>query len=528
MVYTAVVVVFSLLVAVVALASVATRLRLPYPILLVLGGLALGFVPGLPTITLDPAMVLFLFLPPLIYSSAWLTPWRDFRADLGPILRLAIGLVLVTTALVAVVAHTVFGMGWAVAFVLGALVSPTDAVAAAATVQRLGVSRRVTTILEGESMVNDATGLVNYRFAVAAVVGGVFSLWQASLQFVLVSAGGILIGLLVAFPVAWIHRRLDDAPREITLTLLTPFAAYLLADALGVSGVLAVLAAGLSLSRQSSTFFSPNTRLNADSVWSVLIFLLNGLVFIMLGLQLHSLLSGATRQTTISLLGAAVVITLVVVIVRLVGVLVVSSVSRLLASYSLIAYRWLGWRNVFLVGWCGMRGAVSLAAALALPVSLTDGRPFPYRSQLILITFGVILFTLVGQGVILVPLIRMFGMQSVGSDGQELFKAQRALTLAALAYVEEVAARESMPEVVVTDRRAHLEQKLRGLEVAVSEDVDPAGRADPWTAARHLRREVVDAERTALLELWDRGEISATVLRQLERELDLEQQQLSG
>src|SRR5258706_5887273 len=265
MVYAAVVAVFALLVAVVVLASLATRLRVPYPILLVVGGLALGFVPGLPRITLDPALVLFLFLPPLIYSSAWFTPWRDCRADLRSILLLAVGLVLTCTTLVAIVAHTVLGMAWPVAFVLGALVSPTDAVAASAIMQRLGVARRVVTIVEGESMVNDATGLVLYRFAVAAVISGGFSLWQASWQFVVVSAGGILIGLLIAWPVAWLHRHLDDAPREITITLLTPFVAYLLADALGASAVLAVVAAGLYLSRQSSTFFSPNTLLPAES-----------------------------------------------------------------------------------------------------------------------------------------------------------------------------------------------------------------------------------------------------------------------
>lgn len=529
MVYTAVVDVFLLLVAVVALASAATWLRLPYPILLVLGGLALGFVPGLPAITLDPALVLFLFLPPLIYSSAWLTPWREFRADLGPILRLAIGLVLATTAIVAVVAHAALGMGWAVAFLLGALVSPTDAVAAAATVQRLGVSRRIATILEGESMVNDATGLVLYRFAVAAVVGSIFSFWQASLQFVLVAAGGILIGLLVSWPVAWLHRNLDDAPREITLTLLTPFAAYLLADAIGVSGVLAVLAAGLSLSRQASTFFSPNTRLQADAVWSVLVFLLNGLVFILLGLQLHHLLRGTISQSTSAFIGSAVLITLVVIVVRLVWVAGSSSLSRWLAAHSLSRYRWVGWRNVVVVGWSGMRGAVSLAAALALPLTLADGRPFPARAQLLEVTFGVILFTLVGQGLTLTPLIRALGLQPDGAaDARELLLARRALTLAALSRVEEVAARDDLPEAVVADRRTHLEGKLQGLERVSGADAKPDDFADPWMAARHLRQEVVLAERTALIELWNRGEISAAVQRRLERELDLEQQQLDG
>jgi Na+/H+ antiporter len=538
MVYAAVVAVFALLVAVVALASVATRLRVPYPILLVLGGLTLSFVPGLPQVTLDPALVLFLFLPPLIYSSAWFTPWRDFHADLRAILLLAVGLVLTCTTLVAVVAHAVLGLAWPVAFVLGALVSPTDAVAASAIMQRLGVSRRVVTIVEGESMVNDATGLVLYRFALAAVVSGGFSLWQASWQFVAVSAGGLLIGLLIAWPVAWLHRRLDDAPREITITLLTPFAAYLLADALGASGVLAVLAVGLYLSRQSSTLFSPNTRLQADSFWSVLVFLFNGLVFILLGLQLHGLLGGLTRQSAAALVGAATLVSVVVILARLAWVAVATSVQRLLARFSLITYRWGGWRNALLVGWSGMRGAVSLAAALALPLALPGGTPFPARSQLIAVTFGVILVTLLGQGVSLTPLIRLLGVQGEGETDQELLLARRALTVAALARLEELAVIDDLPEAVVADQRAHLAQQLDRLAVPPDSSGDPRGRdkgsvdesadgerpVDAWVAARRLRREVIRAERATLLALRNQGQLDDAVVRRLERDLDLEEQ----
>ncbi len=291
---------FGGLLAIVILATLASRLRLPYAILLVLGGLLLGFVPGLPSIALDPELVLVLFLPPLIYSSAWLTSWRAFRANLRPILQLSLGLVLVTTLVIAVVAHAIAGLSWPVAFVLGAVVSPTDAVAASATAKQLGLPRRIVTVIEGESMVNDATGLVVYRFAVAAVVTGSFSLWQAGLQFVVVSLGGLVIGLVIAWPVAWLHRHLDDAPIEITITLLTPYAAYLLADALQVSGVLAVLSAGLYLSRQSSRFFSSNTRLQANAVWNVLVFLLNGLLFLLIGLQLRSILATLEGHSLLS------------------------------------------------------------------------------------------------------------------------------------------------------------------------------------------------------------------------------------
>src|SRR5438270_4319778 len=373
----------SLLVSIVALTVVATRLRLPYVILLVLGGLALGFVPGLPDVKLDPELVLFLFLPPLIYSSAWLTSWREFRANLRPILQLSLGLVLVTTVAIAVVAHTIAGFSWPVPFVRGARVSPTDAVAASATAQQLGLPRRIVTVIEGESMVNDATGLVLYRFAVAALVMGSFSLWQASLQFVIVSLGGLLIGLVIGWPVAWLHRHLDDAPIEITMTLLTPYAAYLLADALQVSGVLAVLSAGLYLSRQSSRFFSSNTRLQANAVWNVLVFLLNGLLFLLIGLQLRGIAATIAGPSLLTLIWQALLISLVVIAVRLAWVFPAASLPRLVSARLRARDPYPGWRQVAIVAWVGMRGGLSLAAALALPFTLNSGAPFPQRDLVI-------------------------------------------------------------------------------------------------------------------------------------------------
>src|SRR5947207_6138542 len=389
---------FSLLVAIVALATVSTRFRLPYAIVLVLAGLLLGFIPGLPTINLDPALLLFFFLPPLIYSSAWLTSWREFRANLRPILLLSVGLVLVTTVVVAVVAHGLIGLPWPVAFVLGALVSPTDAVAASATAKNLGLPRSIVTVIEAESMVNDATGLVVYRFAVAAVVSGSFSLAQASLQFVLVSAGGLIIGLLVGWPLAWLHHHLDNAPLEIAITLLTPFAAYLLAEAIGVSGVLAVMAAGLYLSRQSSRFFSSNTRLQADAVWNVLVFLLNGFLFLLIGLQLHSILGTVASRTPLVLIGDALILCLTVIGVRIAWVIIFDYLSPLLRGRLRSGESLPHLRNVVIVAWMGMRGGLSLAAALALPLTIMGGSQFPERDLVIFLTFCVILATLVGQG----------------------------------------------------------------------------------------------------------------------------------
>src|SRR6266702_4072787 len=490
--------VFSLLVAIVILATVSTRFRLPYAIVLVLAGLLLGFIPGLPTINLDPALLLFFFLPPLIYSSAWLTSWREFGANLRPILFLSIALVLATTMVVAVVAHLL-----------------------------VGLPRRLLTVIECESMVNDATGLVVYRFAVAAVVTGSFSLVQASLQFVLVSAGGLLVGLVVGWPLAWLHRHLDDAPIEIAITLLTPFAAYLLADAIGVSGVLAVMAAGLYLSHQSARFFSSNTRLQANAVWTVLVFLLNGLVFLLIGLQLHSILDALANRAPLSLLWDALLVCFTVVVVRIAWVVPATFPSRLFRKFLRPRERPPSWRNVLIVAWTGMRGGVSLAAALALPLMIIGGGPFPDRDLVIFLTFCVILATLVGQGISLGPLIRLLHLQEDESREREHAKAHLAAAHAALARLDELATEEWVPEEELTHLRSVCEEKIKDFTVRL----DGVGAADERdgdrpAAGRRLRQEMLHAERAAVIRLRDQGRIDDEVLRLVERELDLEEQRL--
>ena len=280
----------TLLIVIAALAILAKKVALPYPVLLVIGGLALGFVPGLPQVELEPDMVFLFLLPPLIYPAAIFTSWRDFRANLGPISLLAIGLVLFTTAFVAAVAHALTGLPWPAAFVLGAIISPTDAVAATAITDRLRVPRRIVTILDGESLVNDATALVAYRFAIVAMMSGRFSLSEASGRFVLVALGGTGIGLAVGWLAAHLQRRLDDPPVQITISLLTPFAAYIPAERLQVSGVLAVVAAGLFLGWRAPQILTSRTRLNLIVFWEIMVFLLNGLVFVLIGLQLPRIL----------------------------------------------------------------------------------------------------------------------------------------------------------------------------------------------------------------------------------------------
>jgi CPA1 family monovalent cation:H+ antiporter len=490
----------------------------------VVGGVLLSYLPGLPPIDLAPELVLFLFLPPLIYASAWETSWREFHANLRPILLLAIGLVLVTTTLVAVVAHAAVGLPWGVAFVLGAIVSPTDAVAASATAQRVGLSRRIVTVLEGESMVNDATGLVVYRFAVAAVVSGMFSLAAASVQFVVVSAGGLLLGLALSWPIARLHRLLDDALIEISITLLTPFVVYLCAEALHVSGVLAVMSAGLYLSRQSARFFSSTTRLQANAVWEVLVFLLNGLLFVLVGLQLHGILTAIAGWPFPVMLGDALVICLSVILTRVAWVFPATYLPRALSARLRQADPYPGWRNVLLIAWAGLRGGLSLAAAFALPLTIASGAVFPERDRIIFLTFCVILATLVVQGVGLVPLIRVLGLRSDPMPGQELQYARQVAIRAALERLDAQATDDGVPEPFVADLRGHYEEKLRRV---MRQNDGSALDDDPTPAQQRFHRAVITAERVAVIQLRDQGRIADDVLRTIERELDLEEQRLS-
>ncbi len=525
--------VLGLLVAVVALAIIAPRLRIPYSILLVLGGLLLGFVPGLPRFTLDPDVVFLLLLPPLLYSSAWLTSWRDFRANLRPISLLALGLVLLTTVVVAVVAHALIpDLPWAVAFVLGAIVSPTDAVAATSIAQRLGIPQRIVTIIEGESLVNDATGLVAYRFAVAAVVAGVFSLGEASLQFVLVSVGGIALGLAAGWGLSYVHRWLDNPPLEITITLVTPFAVYLLGEeVLHVSGVLATVTTGLYLTWRAPTFFSSGTRLQAYAVWETLTFLLNGLVFMLIGLQLPGILAilntTIARRSPILLVWYAILVSLTVILVRLVWVFPQAILPRLLSRRLRERDPFPGWRTVVLIGWTGMRGAVSLAAALALPEVTAAGTAFPERAFVIYLTFGVILATLVVQGLSLPLLIRGLGLHDDGASERQETQARLTAAQAALARLDELASQNEVSRESAQHLRKHYEAQVRSITKRFKQAANEPGEDHAITYQR-LQREALQAERSAVIGLRDQGEINDEILRRIERELDLEEQRLAG
>jgi Na+/H+ antiporter len=518
--------VLGLLTLVTFVAVVARRARLPYPTLMVLGGLAIAAVPGLPHVALDPDVVLLVFLPPLLYSAAWYTSWRDFYGNLRPIGLLAIGLVLATTVAVAVVAHEVIdGLPWAAAFALGAIVSPPDAVAATAVVRGLNVPRRVVTVLEGESLINDATGLVAYRVAVAAALTGAFSLGGAVLQFVLAASGGVAIGLGVGWLLARVHRRFDDPTVETTLTLLTPYAAYLPAEALHVSGVLATVTAGLYLSRQAPLIFSPSLRLQATAVWDTVVFLLNGVMFVLIGLQLPGILEGVAAEPLGDVIGAAVLVCLAVILVRLVWIYPAAWLPRALSRRLRERDPMPPLGTLTVLGWAGMRGVVSLAAALALPLACADGTPFPKRDLLLFLAFCVIFSTLVVQSLTLPWLIRKLGVTGDGAaHAEEETRARQEALAAALAYLEDSGEwteeeAEDLEHLRLHFRRQSAEARAR-LESARS------GDGSPVAVCRHLYAEALAAQRRRLLALRDGSGLHEEILNQILYDLDLEEARL--
>jgi CPA1 family monovalent cation:H+ antiporter len=509
-----------LLAVVLALTTLAHRILLPYPILLVIGGLILGVVPGMPRIQLNPDLVFLVVLPPILWGAAYFTSWRDFRQNLRPITWLAVGLVLVTTAMVAVLTHAVLpGISWAGAVVLGAIVSPPDAIAATAIARKLGIPRRLVTILEGESLVNDATALVLYRTAVGAAVSGSFILSDTLMQFVLAAVGGIAAGLVVGALTRWVLRFTRDSSSEIAMTLLASYVAWVIGEVLQVSAVLACVAGGLYLRRYFSEIVSPITRIQARAVWETVIFILNGIIFILIGLQVASLRDEILASGLSALLLKAALISVVVIGVRLIWVPLAAYLSCGLIP-SIRAREAIPPSHVFLMAWTGMRGIVSLAAALALPHAVSSGASFPYRAEIIVITFVVILSTLVLQGLSLTPLIRMLKLEVDQTPAQEEALARQQTATAALNRLDDLAMADwTLPDHL--DRlRIHYGHRVQRFVHPEKDDPDcsPQGAE----AFRRLRQETLTAERVAAIELRNRGVISDEVLHRLEQELDVE------
>src|SRR5689334_4359002 len=437
-------VVLFLLLSAVALGWVARHFRFPYPIALVFGGGALGFVPTLPQLAFDPQVLLVLVLPPILYQAALLTSWRDFKANIRPISLLAIGLVLATTLAVgAALKLVVPDIPWAAAFVLGAIVSPPDAVAATAILSRLNIPRRVVTVLEGESLVNDASGLVLYKFAVAATLTGTFSLTEASGQFVAVSVGGIVVGILMAHFFVFIHRHLGDTFIEVLTTLAVPYIAYIAAESLHVSGVLAVVVAGLVRGRYSPEIVSAEMRVIARSVWNILVFLLNSLVFILIGTQLSEVSKRLAEYSSGQLFIYGALVSVVAIAVRFAWIYLATYLPRVLGIHR-TGKEVIPETEVFIMSWCGMRGIVSLAAALALPLVLDSGNPFPQRDLIVFLTFVVIAVTLVVQGLTLAPLIRALKVGTDWSGHEEERRAKLLLTKAAMTAIDDLVSAEKI------------------------------------------------------------------------------------
>ena len=515
-----------LMVAVAGLSILARPLGVPYPILLVLGGLLLGFVPGLPVVRLPPELVLVLFLPPLLYVAAFFSSLRDLRADLRAISLTAVGLVLATMSAVAVTAHAlVGGLSWGAAFTLGAIVSPTDALAATAVARRLGVPRRLVTVLEGESLINDATALVAYRIAVATAVGGSFVVWEAGLRFVAGVAGGVAVGLIVGWLVAVIRRRLEDPPAEIVLSVVTGYAAYLPAERLGVSAVLAAVTAGLFIGWRAPELASPTTRLLAFSFWEILVYLLNAVLFILVGLQLRPILDQVSGRSAATLLGLAALISAVVIAARFAWGFTIPYLIRALDRRPSQVARRVGARQRLISGWSGMRGAVSLAAALALPLETDSGQPFPERDLIIFVTFGVIFTTLVVQGFTLPALIRRLGVHDDGGEEREELQARLGAADAALARLEELAGEEWTREDTVERLRGLYQFRRRRLKARAG-ILEDDGSEDRSLAYQRLVRELLEAQRRAIIRLRNQGVISDGVMHRVERELDLEDSRL--
>ncbi|HTU70861.1 MAG TPA: Na+/H+ antiporter [Candidatus Baltobacteraceae bacterium] len=514
----------ALLSAIVASAILAQRLRIPYPVAFVVVGLILAFFPGLPQPRFDPQLLFLIVLPPLLFSGGWNTDWFAFRRNLRPITLYAVVLVIVTTFVVAALAHSLAGYGWAAAFVLGAIVSPPDAVAAEAVFERLAVPRRIVAVLTGEALVNDGTALVIYRFALLAFVTGTFSLASAPLAFVFNIVGGVLCGLAIGLVIELVLRvlarfELDDATISNVVFLLAPYAAYLPADALNVSGVLSAVTAGIYSSRRAQTIMSSEERLIASAVWRVMLLVLNGLVFLLIGLELPGIVRALPSLATAAIFGLG--ISLVLIVLRMAWAYPAAWLPRLIpqirARDPLPSWRW-----IFVIGWSGMRGIVSLAAALALPYTDAHGAPLIHRSEIIFATLCVIVVTLVLQGLSLDPLIRALGI----SETHQRQSQETAIRIRALQEGErylrsvEPEARKPGEMEAVGRLLGEYQRRIEQLQGRL-DDEGPGEARDERESDRRLELAALDAERREITQLRREGKIPDDIFSAIEYDLDL-------
>jgi|SRR6185312_5482166 len=510
-----------LLLFVVAFGSLARKLKVPYPIVLVIAGALLGFVPGIPQITLNPDIVFFVVLPPLIYSAAWLTSWREFSYNLVSILLLAFGLVAFTVFGIAATAKWIFtGFDWKMGFVLGAVVAPTDALAATSIAQRIGLPKRIVDILEGESLVNDASGLLALEFGIAMVVRDQTpTISGGLLRLIYLIVAGLVVGLVTGWIVNHLERRIDHGPIEIAISILVPYVAYLGAEAIHSSGVLAVVACGLFLARRSSEFFSPGVRLQVWSVWEALTFILNGLVFVMIGLQLPYVLNGIHNYNLRTLVLYGALFSALLIALRLIWIYPGAFLAHLIRKHLLHQNVQMPRPSgIAIVGWTGMRGVIALAAAISLPQTLNNGSPFPERNLIIFLAFSVIFVTLVLQGLTLPPLVRLLGLSEAPGPNAEEETARREMVQAGLVYLEKSRQEDEAEFAAVYDDLAgHYQERLTALS-------EIENRESAFKQHKHfaqLSHQLLRVERQTAVRLRNQGRINDEILRELERELDL-------
>jgi CPA1 family monovalent cation:H+ antiporter len=526
-----VVLLLGLLCAVAAVAGLARRFAISYPIVLVIFGLLCSLIPHVPRIPLPPSLVFLVILPPLLYVAAWQTSWQEFKYNIVSISGLAVFLVFFTAFGVAFVAKLWLpGFNWRLGFLLGAVVSPTDAVAATSIARKVGMPQRIVDLLEGESLLNDATGLLALELGIEMVVDGTTpTIGRGMLEFLWLTAAGIVVGLILGQLVAWLERWVDDGPVEIALSIVVPYAAYLLAEAVKGSGVIAVVVCGLFVSRRSSDFFSPGVRLQAVAVWDALEFLLNGLVFVLIGLQLPWVLDGIRGQSKLSLLGYGIAFSAVLILLRMLWMYPASRMAWWVRTRIVKQiYEKPRGNQVFVVGWTGMRGVVALAAANSLPLTLSDGSPFPERSLIIFLTFALILVTLVLQGLSLPLLVRVLGLAAPDTQWCEEGEARHLLLQAAIDFLEERKnSAEEKSEVHLYEDLLHTyEHKLAEIENCGPTGTVPTREPRGLTTSQ-LLLDTIRREREELNLLRANGRIADSVHRIIERELDLSESRLS-
>jgi monovalent cation/hydrogen antiporter len=521
------IVIAALFVSAAGLNALANWLNVPYPITLVLGGLALALVPGIPPIQLPPELVLLVFLPPLLYSSAFFADLRALRADARVIALSAIGLVLATTLAIAAIAHELIGLPWAMSFVLGAIVSPTDPAAATAIMRRVGAPRRTINVLEGESLFNDATALVAYKVALAAAVGESISAGHTVLEFCRDAGGGIAIGLVVGFVIAEVRKRVTDVNTELTISLFSAYGAFIPANELGLSGVLAVVTCGVYLGFRAPEIASLESRMQGEALWSILTFLLNAALFILIGLQLRTIVDGLAGTPADEVLRYTAAVCATVIGVRFLWNFLVTAIIRTLDRRPSQVARRASWQARIVGGWSGMRGAVSLAAALALPLTTHAGAPLPGRELIQFITFALILVTVVGQGLTLPWLIRRLGVVEEGDEEErEEVRARLVIARAALDRVAELEEEEWTRDGTVERVRRLYEFRQRRFKIRAGKIDDEDGLEEGSFLYQRMMHEIYAAQRQALVGLRNERQISYEVMRRVQRELDLEESRL--